>query len=447
MATPIAHVEVILTQENVHKEFGKVLSIIRPSWAPSEFRFKISSKNADNGIVKCYSTSSRDDTIIIRMYSEDHDTLTNNSSEVAFIKLVHERYGFAPKIIASFTNGIVYEFVNGKFMTLSTITMESNWRLVAKQVALLHSTEVEESLHKSAKISDLYTTIPEDYPIKLKNADFNERFQNEFPTRDEVIPEITDLIDHVLNIHSPVVLCHNNLRPNNIIWNKETGEITFVGFQDAGFSFQAQDIAFHFWKFVGENPLSFDDYPNRNFQIRWLRCYLEHWYEYTARDPNSVTHRHVEKLFVQVNSFYLLFLYQSLAEISIFDKLQEMGYPTDIFDVALASYKEYLRLKDEILNLALPNVSSENTSSFTGWCVGDFDSAFIEAMYANRRTTISERYHQLESSFIMNRQNILSGPMTRKEYPYGSERTSVLWFRPAIERLRAAIEEIRRLSS
>ena len=43
------------------------------------------------------------------------------------------------------------------------------------------------------------------------------------------------------------------------------------------------------------------DYPDKKFQMKWLKNYLEFWHEGNHLGP--VTDRHVETLYVQVNKF------------------------------------------------------------------------------------------------------------------------------------------------
>jgi len=57
---------------------------------------------------------------------------------------------------------------------------------------------------------------------------------------------------------------------------------------------------------LGFEKLSFHLYPDREFQLGWLRNYLEFSYEERGQDASSVTDEDVERLYVQVNKFALV---------------------------------------------------------------------------------------------------------------------------------------------
>lgn len=120
-----------------------------------------------------------------------------------------------------------------------------------------------------------------------------------------------------------MVFCHNDLLLGNVIYEKSTDRITFIDYEYAGQNFQAFDIGNHFTEFAGmlssyslyvdqPNHLLYDNivgvdvidyrhYPSKEFQLKWLRCYLE---VYLGPDK-CVTERDVNVLYVQTNKFAL----------------------------------------------------------------------------------------------------------------------------------------------
>lgn len=48
------------------------------------------------------------------------------------------RYGLAPELYASFTNGLVYEFVPGVTLNPVSVYEPKIWRLVAEHMAKMH---------------------------------------------------------------------------------------------------------------------------------------------------------------------------------------------------------------------------------------------------------------------------------------------------------------------
>lgn len=56
---------------------------------------------------------------------------------------------------------------------------------------------------------------------------------------------------------------------------------------------------------LGLNEVDYSHYPERPFQLEWLRSYLEAYKEHKGQD-GDVTDREVEILYVQVNKFALV---------------------------------------------------------------------------------------------------------------------------------------------
>lgn len=108
----------------------------------------------------------------------------------------------------------------------------------------------------------------------------------------------------LVSTNSPVLFCHNDLLPGNVIYTEERSKVTFIDYEYAEINFQAFDIGNHFAEFPGidsnsEQGIDYTNYPSREYQLAWLRAYLE---EYKGSD---VTEDEVELLFKHVNKFAL----------------------------------------------------------------------------------------------------------------------------------------------
>ena len=71
------------------------------------------------------------------------------------------KHGLAPKLHASFKNGLCYGFIAGTPFTTNCVLEEKKWRSVAKEMATLHS--IEASL--------LFESLIEYYFINLLRSD------------------------------------------------------------------------------------------------------------------------------------------------------------------------------------------------------------------------------------------------------------------------------------
>ena len=63
---------------------------------------------------------------------------------------------------------------------------------------------------------------------------------------------------------------------------------------------------------IGFEKLDFSLFPDRDYQLGWLRYFLEFTSEYSGRAAESVTDADVERLYVHVNKFVLVSQYCQL---------------------------------------------------------------------------------------------------------------------------------------
>ncbi|CAN8027066.1 unnamed protein product [Ixodes persulcatus] len=123
------------------------------------------------------------------------------------------------------------------------------------------------------------------------------------PSKLELELEVRILEEHLSELGSPVVFCHNDLLVKNIIYQETEDKVIFIDFEYADNNYQALDIGNHFCEFGGVAKFDTSLYPAREFQLSWLRHYLEEWYGLVGR--GQVTDDDVQLLYVQVNKFAL----------------------------------------------------------------------------------------------------------------------------------------------
>uniref|UniRef100_T1J9W0 ethanolamine kinase n=1 Tax=Strigamia maritima TaxID=126957 RepID=T1J9W0_STRMM len=355
----VPHVEILVNEADPENDIKNVIAAFKPEWKTEEIQFKTSKKEATAGLlntmIKCYTHPKPLDAIMIRVYgSPKIAEYLNRINEVKNIKLIHDLYGFAPQLLATFTNGFCYKYICGEIMTRETVRLPKNAKIIAKQLALLHSTKIEEDFQLPSIINKyLLSVLPFGYPESLKKPEDDVRFQKYLPKKAFVEVECKRVIDRVKEFNLETVLSHNDMRSENIVWNKETGLITFVDWECAGTSPLPADIAYHFWRYSGIEDMDLSMYPDKDFQMEWLRTYLETYYSQTKSDENkNVSDIDVERLYVQVNTYYLLNLIQGVASVGFTDDMDD--FPLDLIEIGRKSYIEYLKLRDSILSLKMP---------------------------------------------------------------------------------------------
>ena len=117
--------------------------------------------------------------------------------------------------------------------------------------------------------------------------------------------EFVKLYDELEKLKSPILFCHNDLLLGNVIYTEENQKVTFIDYEYAEPNHQAFDIGNHFSEFPGigsdlENAINYSKYPSREFQLQWLKVYLQEF-----RGSSHVTDNDIEILFKQVNKFAL----------------------------------------------------------------------------------------------------------------------------------------------
>ena len=116
---------------------------------------------------------------------------------------------------------------------------------------------------------------------------------------EEVRADVDRLERELLRLNSPVVFCHNDLLPPNILYDEARRNVEFIDYEYSGSSYRGFDIANHFCEFAGFK-CEFERYPSPDFQKEWLRGYLETYHE---SEPTAST---VAALYREVNKFSLV---------------------------------------------------------------------------------------------------------------------------------------------
>lgn len=96
------------------------------------------SSNATNGNVdEIDSSNDGNDMVLVRIYGKNTEVLIDRKREISNFKLLHS-YGFAPKLLATFENGLVYEYWDGRPLTKQQLFEDRVWRKIARRMAEMH---------------------------------------------------------------------------------------------------------------------------------------------------------------------------------------------------------------------------------------------------------------------------------------------------------------------
>ncbi|XP_023035340.1 ethanolamine kinase [Drosophila willistoni] len=285
-----------------------------------------------------------DNVVLVRVYGNKTDLLIDRKAETQNFLLLHT-YGLAPSLYATFKNGLVYEYVPGNTLNTESVLCPDIWPLVARRMAEMHRVVKKKGDAKPMpmiwrKTQSFLDLVPE----RFSDAEKHKRVKETFLPISRLREEFNNLYKYLEALQSPIVFSHNDLLLGNVIYTKSMNAVNFIDYEYADYNFQAFDIGNHFAEMCGVDEVDYTRYPKREFQLKWLRVYLESYLQRT-----NILSDEVEQLYVQVNQFalaaHIFWTVWSLlqAEHSTID-FDYVGY-------AFLRYNEYLARKDEFLSL------------------------------------------------------------------------------------------------
>ncbi|XP_076311982.1 ethanolamine kinase 1 [Tachypleus tridentatus] len=327
----------------------EVLKHVRKNWKSSDICFKVFTDGITNHLLGCYLPNNPEDMVLVRVYGRKTDLFIDRKNELQNMELMHSA-GLAAPVYLAFNNGLAYQFVPGVVGDRKMVQEPTIYRLIAKTMAHMHT--LKPLYNEEYRIPSLFPEIRKFLKLAspaFQNSLKNKRYVAAVSTIQDLYNEIDHLEDHLVQLGSPVVFCHNDLLLKNMIYNEEKGQVSFIDFEYANYNFQAFDIANHFCEFCGLESFQPELYPSQQFQKEWIRIYLEEWFCLNGHSSKRVSPKDVETMYVQVNKFALgsQLLWGTWA-------LVQASHSTIDFDyLGYATQKigEYFKRKEELLNL------------------------------------------------------------------------------------------------
>uniref|UniRef100_A0A1L8E3P9 ethanolamine kinase n=1 Tax=Nyssomyia neivai TaxID=330878 RepID=A0A1L8E3P9_9DIPT len=335
-------VPVTIHEDSIIQGASTILENIRPNWPIEDVEFKLFTDGITNKLVGCFYGDKKD-TVLIRIYGNKTDLLIDRTVETRNIRMLHS-FGFAPQLYATFMNGLAYEYVPGVTLTPESVVKPAVWTLVAQKMAQMHRIQCWKDIPRSPmlrkKLDKFLNLIPETF----SRPEIHERVKDQFLPVSRLRREIENLCNHLEDLGSPVVFAHNDLLLGNVVYTESQKKVTFIDYEYAAYNYQAFDIGNHFTEFAGIDEVDYARYPSRDFQLQWLRVYLE-----VFQHPQEVTADDVERLYVQANKFALAshLFWTTWALI----QAEHSTIDFDFVKFAQIRYEGYLLQKDEFLSL------------------------------------------------------------------------------------------------
>ncbi|XP_055348903.1 ethanolamine kinase 2-like [Paramacrobiotus metropolitanus] len=310
------------------------------------------------------ATDEHGESVIVRINADIVGSLFDREEEFRLVFYMYQK-GMYGKIYGKFQNGVVYEFIKGRTLTLADIQEPHIARLLAQKFAEFHAISRDfPGVKTPTHPRDFCLPILNRLPIKYKDPQATLLAYKLFPDVEELQEEFQYLLNHpsMQNIYAdqPVVFCHHDLIPNNIIFDEKTDTVHIIDYEFAASGYQIEDIGTHFSEFIGMDVNTMDAslLPSQEFQLKWIRIYLETWNEFTA-DGRAISDTEVWNFYVNASRYSLLKNWFIICFVLASEEhnpdyiAQAKRLKWDSFEYAKKKLDIYLQYRDKILALEL----------------------------------------------------------------------------------------------
>ncbi len=368
--------DVYIDDSNLRGFIVKIALKFRPQW--SEQRDQIEIRDLNGGITNRLLASylkqngmDTPETLLFRIYGKDTELFISRSDEITTMKLM-KQISLGPEFYCQFKNGICYEYLPGRICDQKMILDENIYSRIAQGVATLHLVNfsgllTEKDLRESgvnqapfifSKIRELIKLVKKDYKANMPHM--TDGYFETVPSLEKINQEFEFLENYLRSYaqehNSLIVFSHNDLLLGNIIYNDEAASIKFIDYEYGQINYQAYDIANHFNEFAGVEEPDYSLFPTHEYQLKWLRVYLESFYSKINRfflkneqEALSVTEDKLHQFNCEVNKFTLAshFMWAVWSLI----QAQSSQLEFDFVRYAHIRFSEYFKRKDEVINL------------------------------------------------------------------------------------------------
>ncbi|CAF1381432.1 unnamed protein product [Adineta steineri] len=236
------------------------------------------------------SNNKKDRGVIVKIYGNNSDLIVDRKEEIRFM-LHLAQFQMASRILLTFNNGFIYEYVSGNPVDIHD---EQKPLLIARSMAEFHSIPLMkgDDNRTKAQLSEKlrhYVNL-----LSGKNDELHKRLDKNASSILSNLKNICwsdiskdiDKIEHIFEdkqskwSHIPVVICHNDTQSLNFLYDEENNNaISLIDFEHCARNMWLIDVFNYFIEFAGldsEEPDFDGKYLSRSKQQEWLQIYLSH---------------------------------------------------------------------------------------------------------------------------------------------------------------------------
>ncbi|KAG5835449.1 hypothetical protein ANANG_G00244130 [Anguilla anguilla] len=280
---------IFVDEHNVTDGAMKLMKELRPAWDINLVKTKFFTDGTTNKLVGCYVEEAPEDVVLVRVYGNKTELIVDRDNELRSFQVLHAN-GCAPRLYCTFQNGICYEFMQGDALGPLDVRDPGLLRLIAEEMARIHAIHAHNGCIPKPnlwiKMRKYFSLVATEFTDQASNT----RIQQEVPSQEVLEQEMAWMKEHLSQLGSPVVLCHNDLLCKNIIHNIKEGHVRFIDYEYSSYNYQAFDIGNHFNEFAGMSELDYSLLPSREMQLDWLLIYLQAYKRFTQKGGDVSWH-------------------------------------------------------------------------------------------------------------------------------------------------------------
>jgi len=260
----------------------------------TEFTGGITNKLYRASVIDASKAETSSDTpvsVLVRIYGNHTEKLIDRKAELDNIEKFHQ-VGLGAKLYGAFQNGYVYEYFEGKALQPEDLVSCKLIDKIAEHMGVWHRVNIPGVKVPTlwSKIRSWIDIVPTSYQDEYKDAKAIEL------PKPKIIEELKYLEQELSTLNSPIVFTHNDLLAPNIIYNPAKDSIRFIDYEYASYNYRGFDLGNHFCEWAGFD-LKYDNYPNKEQQIRFLTSYHKAMY---GSDP---TEQDITQLYIEATKF------------------------------------------------------------------------------------------------------------------------------------------------
>ena len=237
------------------------------------------------------------------------------------------------KLYGTFLNGLIYSYIEGRTISIGDLIDIKSFNDTAKAIAGHHKLTPA-----IKKVPILFITLRKWVSnVPLEYLDPKKEAYDIKTIKEELI-----FMEENLKNKSDVVFCHNDLLLKNFIKNDKGIEL--IDYEYSGYNFRAFDIANHFNEWCGFD-LNWDNFPSEDTQKRFLKAYLENFYESKKEEINL--EKEIDKMIEDIKWFDLASNYYWGTWALIQAALSSIDF--NYCDYGRLRFKRYFEIKKKLL--------------------------------------------------------------------------------------------------